>query len=69
MRSPFGFIKTAKRGSAYSTRDGQFWLIKVQGAWHLIQPGSTQENRERRLVGIFPTMTAAADYYQREMKA
>jgi hypothetical protein len=67
MRSPYGFISTG--GSAYCTKGGAYWIIKASGSWHLLQMGHPGEGRERRLLGKFRTMTAAADYYRTEVTA
>jgi hypothetical protein len=69
MRSPYGWIKTAGRGSAYTTRRGRYWIVKVGSQWHLIQMGSKVEGREQQTLGRFPTMTAAADYFKTEVTA
>jgi hypothetical protein len=68
MRSPYGWIKTSGRGSAYCTQGGRHWIVKVGSQWHLVQMGSQKEGRERKTLGRFPTMTAAADYYKAEVK-
>lgn len=68
MRSPHGFIKTAGRGSAYATQGGAHWIIKTGSTWHLWQMGHKGEGRERELLGTFPTLTLAADFYRTEVK-
>lgn len=69
MKTPYGFIKTAGRGSAYCTQGGRHWIVKASGGWHLIQMGSQVEGRARELIGVFPTLTAAAEFYQQEVAA
>lgn len=69
MRTPYGFIKTAGRGSAYCTQGGLHWIVKVSRNWHLIEMGNKTEGRERQLLGTFPTLTMAADFYRKEVKA
>lgn len=69
MRSPYGFIKTAKRGSAYCTQGGGYWIVKGPGAWHLWQMGNKAEGRERELLGAFRTLTDAAEHYWKEIAA
>jgi hypothetical protein len=55
-RSPYGFIKTARRGSAYSSKDG-WWIAKTSDRiWHLIEMTA-----DGKIVhGRFSTLTAAA---------
>lgn len=72
MRSPHGWTKASKRGSAYSHSDGRFWIKKVGGSWILLQMGSEAEGREKKVFGNFPTLTAAVDYFnqlEREARA
>jgi hypothetical protein len=64
MRSPYGWIKTAGRGSAYCTQGGRHWIIKTGGRWLLMQMGNQAEGRERLLIAYFPTLTAAAAFYR-----
>jgi len=66
MRSPYGWIKTARRGSAYYAKGG-FWIFKTGGDWELVRRLSAREGWES--FGKFPTLTAAADYYDTEVKA
>jgi hypothetical protein len=63
MKSPHGFIKTAGRGSAYCTKGGAFWIVKVQSKWHLVQMGNRSEGVEQCTVGRFKTLTDAAQHY------
>ena len=67
MRAPYGWIKTAGRGSAYCTPGGRHWIVKGTGRWYLYQMGNKAEGRERRVLGTFPTMTAAAEFYKTEV--
>lgn len=69
MKSPVGFIKTAGRGSAYCTKGGKFWIIKVQSKWHLVQMAVPAEGIERNTLGVFNTLTATAEYFKKEVAA
>jgi hypothetical protein len=64
MKSPHGFIKTAGRGSAYCTKGGAFWIVKVQSKWHLVQMGNKSKGVEQCTVGRFKTLTDAAQHYR-----
>lgn len=61
------FIKTARRGSAYCTRGGGYWIVKIGSRWHLLQMASAAEGRERETVGMFPSLGDAVTYYRREI--
>ena len=69
MRSPYGFIKTATRGSSYCTSGGAYWIIKHGSVWHLWQMGNKSEGRERLLLGKFASLTEAAAHYKKEVAA
>jgi len=64
MKSPHGFIKTAGRGSAYCTKGGRFWIIKVQSKWHLVQMGNKSEGVEQCTIGKFNTLAEAGAFYR-----
>lgn len=63
-KSPHGFIKTASRGSAYYTKGGGYWIVKVQSQWHLIRMGVPAEGLERQTLGVFKTLTEAGNFYK-----
>ncbi len=67
MKSPYGFIKTAGRGSAYHTKGGRFWIIKVKSKWHLVQMGNKSEGVEKCTLGAFSTLTATVEYFKKEV--
>ena len=68
MRSPYGFIRTAGRGSAYCTIGGAFWIIKSRSKWHLVQMARPAEGIERRTLGVFNTLAAAAEDFKNERR-
>jgi hypothetical protein len=68
MRSPNGWIKTARRGSAYCTHGGHYWISKVQGKWVLLQMSNKSLDREQKVFGYFNTLTEAAAFYEGEIK-
>jgi len=69
MKSPYGWIKTAKRGSAYRSHNSRYWIVKMKGTWVLLQMSNEAAGREREEFGRFSTLAAAADYYAKEMAA
>jgi|AACY02.16.fsa_nt_gi hypothetical protein len=62
MRAPYGWTKAARRGSAYYAQGG-FWIFKTGSQWELVRRISFPSGWES--FGKFPTMSAAADYYNR----
>ena len=66
-RSPYGWIKTSGRGSAYCTQGGAHWIVKTGARWHLVQMGNRSEGREQATLGRFPTRTAAVEFYKAEV--
>jgi hypothetical protein len=69
MRSPNGWIKTARRGSSYCTQGGHYWIAKNSGKWVLVQMSNQSLGREKIVYGTFPTLTAAVEYFNKEVTA
>lgn len=67
MRSPRGWIKTARRGSVY--RNGRYWITKHRDQWELLERLQDDPHISYRLIGKFPTLAAAAEHYDTEVKA
>lgn len=63
-RSPKGFVKTAARGSAYSSRDGH-WIVKSKGKWHLVW---FEDAWEKKTLGTFATLAEAGIFYNENVR-
>jgi hypothetical protein len=63
MRSPRGFMKPARRGSAYRSVTGTHWIKKFGSKWHLIQMGDSPEGVKPITVAEFTTLAEAARFY------
>lgn len=63
--APFG--ATSSRNPAYATPGGTHWILRSGGAWRLYQMGNKAEGRERKSLGLFPTLTAAVEHYRNEV--
>lgn len=68
-KSPYGWMKTARRGSAYRSYDGKYWIVKMDGSWVLLQMSNQATGRDREVFGKFNTLTAAAEYFKKEVTA
>jgi hypothetical protein len=64
MRSLYGWIKTARRGSAYYRQGSKFWIFKSGNQWELLRQLPSPQGWES--FGKFPTLAAAADYFNAE---
>jgi hypothetical protein len=70
MNAPRGWGKPSKRGSAYyNFSDRSIWIVKRNGAWLLLQQSNQAAGKEREVFGMFGTLTAAVDYFNKEMTA
>ncbi len=62
MKSPAGFIKASRRGSAYYSTVGRCWIKKIESKWHLVQMDG--EGIKPVTVAEFKTLSDAARYYR-----
>ncbi len=54
-------------GSAYCTGPtpaGQYWIVKRDGSWHLLDH---ERGQQPRLIGKFRTLLDATHYYRQEV--
>jgi len=69
MRSPYGWIKPAGKGSSYCTYSGQYWIVKLKGQWVLMQMSSQSLKRKQEVFGKFGSLMSAVKYYENEVKS
>lgn len=48
--------------------DGRYWIVKRDGSWLLLQVSNEAAVRDLEVFGKFVTLTAAAEYFKKEVK-